>query len=434
MKFPALAGLLLLLGTAPAAGQERPDIGGSLYNGIGQSIATASVGGAAALPATRFPCRTCHGRDGAGGREGAAPPIRGSDLFRATSARPAYDAASLRDALEQGRTPDGRLLASLMPRYAMDDQTFAGISAYLARLDSLQRRGVHPRAITLAVAVPPDNAATARRYAEALQAALDELLGGQPIHGRKIAVALLAGDSAAILAGTEDAVAVVGLAPSTRLDVTAFTDRQVPVLFPLFPLAGSEDTTIVRGLMADRQDALRAIADRLASDKATAVTVIDAPGCGDDAGSFAAWFPGAGTRYTLSRLPLPAAHPRDVLLLCPDRRMARRILHDLPASSRIYGLAGELLSSAEAGRHHLVLASPEASLVSGAGSGHIVDVHARTVARLLVSALTSAGRDLDRTSLVAAIGTVRDAEAQLDYASDARNGTATVSFIETKPR
>ncbi len=126
--------------------------------------------------------------------------------------------------------------------------------------------------------------------------------------------------------------------------------------------------------------------------------------------------------------------PRDVLLLCPDRRMARRILHDLPTSSRVYGLAGELLSSAEAGRHHLVLASPEASLVSGAGSGHIVDVHARTVARLLVSALTSAGRDLDRTSLVAAIGTVRDAEAQLDYASDALNGTAIVSFIETKPR
>ncbi len=32
------------------------------------------------------------------------------------------------------------------------------------------------------------------------------------------------------------------------------------------------------------------------------MTVIDAPGCGDDAGSFAAWFPGAGTRYTLDIL------------------------------------------------------------------------------------------------------------------------------------
>jgi len=434
LKFPALAGLTLLLWTASAAGGDGPDAGSSLYNGLGEIPATVSISGAAALPAARFPCRTCHGRDGAGGREGAAPPIRGSDLFRATPARPAYDAASLKRALEEGRTPDGRILSSLMPRYAMDDATFARLSTYLDRLTGLQRRGVHPRSVTLAVAVPPDNAATARRYGEALKWALDELLGGRPIHGRTVAVTLLAGDTAAILDGAEDTVAIIGLAPSAQLDVPVFTDRQVPVLFPLFPLAGSEDTTIVRGLMADRQDALRAIADRLASDRATAVTVIDAPGCGDEGDAFVRRYALPGNRYTLSPLPLSGKHPRDVLLLCRDRKTAGRILHDLPASSRIYGLAGELLSSTEAGRHHLVLASPEASLVSREVQANIVDIHARSAARLLVSALKSAGRNLDRTTLVTAVGAVADAERQLDYAADPLNGTAFVPFIETKPR
>lgn len=433
MRCRALAGLSLLLWAAAAARGDAPDAGGNLYNGVGETTATVSVGGGAALPAARFPCRTCHGRNGAGGREGAAPPIRQSDLFRATPARPAYDAASLRRALEEGRAPDGRILASLMPRYAMDDATFASLSAYLGRLAVLQGRGVHPRSLTLAVAAPPDNAATARRYAQALRTALGALLGGS-VHGRTVTVALLAGDTAAILDGAEEAIAVIGLAPSARLDVAAFTDRQVPVLFPLFPLAGDEDTTIVRGLMADRRDAFRAIADRFASDKVAAVTVIDAPECGDEAGDFVRRYAVPGARYALSDLPLAGKDPRDVLLLCPDRQAARRILHDLPARSRIYGLAGELLSSAEAARHRLLLASPEASLVSGRERGNIVDAHAGTAARLLVSALKSVGRNLDRTRLVTAIGAVPDAERQLDYAADALNGTTSVPFIETKPR
>lgn len=266
------------------------------------------------------------------------------------------------------------------------------------------------------------------------KAALDTLLSGRPIHGRTVDVTLLPGDAADILDGAEDAVAVIGLAPSKQLDVPAFTDRQVPVLFPLFPISGSEDTTIVRGLMADRQDALRAIADRLASDKVTAVTVIAAAGCGDDAAGFIRRFPLAGVRYALSNVPLSGKGLRDVLLLCPDRRAARRVLHNLPAGSRIYGLARELLSSAEARRHHLVLASPEASLVSREVQGNIVDVHAKAAARLLVSALKSAGRNLDRTLLVAAVGAVSDAERQLDYAADALNGTVFIPFIETKPR
>ncbi|MBN9053323.1 MAG: hypothetical protein J0H80_05990 [Rhizobiales bacterium] len=434
MKGPALAGLLLLLWTAAAAGSDRPDAGRDLYNGVGAATATVSMGGAAALPATRFACRACHGRNGAGGREGAAPPIRASDLFHATLARPAYDTASLKRALAEGRAADGRVLASLMPRYAMDDATFASLAAYLERLAGLQRRGVHPRAVTLAVAVPPDNAATARRYADALRAALDDLLGGRPVHGRTVGVTLLAGDTAAILEGAEDAVAVVGLAPSARLDVAAFTDRQVPVLFPLFPLAGGEDATVVRGLMADRQDALAAIAARLASDKVTAMTAIDAPGCGGQAESFARRYAATGVRYTLSVLPLSAKAPHDVLLLCPDRQVARRVLHGLPDGLRIYGLAGELLSSAEAGRHHLVLASPEALLVSRDKKANLVDVHAAAAARLLVSALKSAGRNLDRTGLVAAVDAVSDPERQLDYAADTLNGTAFVPFIETKPR
>ncbi|WP_411033068.1 hypothetical protein [Shinella sp. BYT-45] len=321
----------------------------------------------------------------------------------------------------------------------MDEATFASLSAYLEQLDKLQRSGVRPRSVTIGIAIPPDNAATARRYAGRLRDALAILLGGRPVHGRTVAVELLEGDAAAILASAQkDVVAVVGLAPSARLDVAAFTDRQVPVLFPLFPLAGSEDKTIVRGLMADRQDALRAISDRFASDRVKTVIVIDEPGCGGAADGFIKRYGVTGIGYALSTPPLTrdAQHngTRHVLLLCQDQRKAKEVLQALPADAKIYGLASELLSPMQGSRHHLVLALPEIFLVSRKGDGNIVDVHAVAAARLLVSALKVAGRGLDRTRLVASIGAVPDAELPLDFAADALNGTRFVTFIETKPR
>lgn len=431
-----VAGFLILLAAAAfatTAAGETPDIGARIYNGVGKTGAVASVGGTAPVSATRFPCRSCHGRDGTGGREGGAPPVRLIDLFRTTPARPAYDRTSLRAALEQGRASDGRMLANVMPRYRLDEPAFAGLSRYLGRIVDIQKAGIRPREVVFGVAVPSDNPATAIRYGEALRRALREASGGRTVNGRDVSVELLEGTPDAILSKAGEVAAVVGLAPSAVIGVAAFTDRQVPVLFPLYPLSGAEDATIVRGIMADRQATLRAIADRVATDKVDVLGVLDDPGCGGLADVFIRRFGRSGVQYERIPSALPVKTPSAVLLLCEDRRRARKILESLPRDTRLYGIASELLLSVEEARRAAVLAIPEATLTARAENRSMIDAHAAASARLLIAALTLAGRDVNRTRLVASVGALRDAALGVDFSGGVLNGTSAVTFIESNP-
>lgn len=431
---------LLLVGSVNLVMAEEPsDAGSTIYNGTADIGATASLGGAPAMSAAKFPCGSCHGRDGAGGREGGVPPIRQIDLLRSTPARPAYDADAFKRALEEGRASDGRPLAGVMPRYALDDAALVSLSSYLERLPDLQRRGVS-RAVSIGIAVPTDNASVARLYAKMLQEAIDRELPGGLVHNRRIVIKLLEGTADAIVSeAREEVLAVVGLPPSSKLGVSAFTDQQVPVLFPLFPLNGDEDATIVLGMMADRQDGLRALADRIAADGVKTLGVLDSPECGGAAQDFVKRFARKGVRYEVVGMRensgLTASPDMPLLLLCRNRQVGH-ILASLPDRATVYGLANELLFAAKAGfaGRRLILASQEASAMSheaGAGKQSGLARHADLAARLLVSALKEASRSVTRTSLLNAVGSLQLPKTGLDFVRDELNGTSNVGIIET---
>ncbi|HSX62295.1 MAG TPA: SCO family protein [Tahibacter sp.] len=128
----------------------------------GKSV-TAQGPGGIAIEGAAAACAGCHRRSGYGGIEGRAhvPPITASSLFaapeprrvdrfralfqeqlapdvlarlRASSARPAYSAATFAQALSEGRASDGRALDALMPRYALSESDRANLAAYLATL------------------------------------------------------------------------------------------------------------------------------------------------------------------------------------------------------------------------------------------------------------------------------------------------------------
>ncbi len=433
---------LLLAGSVvnPVMAGEPTEAGSQIYNGTAVIGATASLGGAPAMSAAKFPCRSCHGRDGAGGREGGVPPIRQIDLLRSTPARPAYDADAFKQALEKGRASDGRPLAGVMPRYALDEVALASLSSYLEHLPDLQRRGISQRAVSIGIAVPMDNASVARLYARMLQEAIDRELPGGLVHNRRIVIKLLEGTADAIVSeAREEVLAVVGLPPSSKLGVSAFTDQQVPVLFSLFPLNGDEDATIVRGMMADRQDGLRALADRIAADGVKTLGVLDSPECGGAALDVVQRFARTGVRYEVVGMrvhsDLTVSPDMPLLLLCRNRQVGH-ILASLPDRATVYGLANELLFAAKAGfaGHRLILAVQEASAMSheaGASKQSGLVRHADLAARLLVSALKEASRGVTRTSLINAVGSLQLPKTGLDFVRDELNGTSIVGIIET---
>jgi len=238
----------------------------------------------------------------------------------------------------------------------------------------------------------------------------------------------------------EEVLAVVGLPPSSKLGVSAFTDRQVPVLFPLFPLNGDEDTTIVRGMMADRQDGLRALADRIALDGAKTLGVLYSPECGDAAQDFVRRFARKGVRYEVVGMrmhsDLTVSSDMTLLLLCHNRQQVGHTLTSLPDRAIVYGLANELLFAAKAGfaGRRLILATQEKSAMfheGGVGKQPGLARHADLAARLLVSALKEASRSVTRTSLINAVGSLQLPKTGLDFVRDQLNGTSAVGIIET---
>lgn len=145
--------------------------------------------GVGALPPAAAACVACHRPSAMGGTEGGvlAPPIAGPLLFAAGQPPPAaaqlkrqwlrhqtrraYTPALLARALGQGLDADGLPLASTMPRYALDAQTLADLTAFLHQRGRTPPPGVDARTLHLASVVTPQ-APPARRAAvlQAMQA------------------------------------------------------------------------------------------------------------------------------------------------------------------------------------------------------------------------------------------------------------------------
>jgi hypothetical protein len=142
--------------------------------------------GAGALPPAAAACVACHRPSAMGGTEGGVlvPPIAGPRLFSAGQppaaaallqrqwlrhqTRSAYTPALLARALGRGLDADGRALSTAMPRYTLDAQTLADLSAFLRQRGSTPPPGVDDQQLHLATVVTPQ--APAERRTAVLQA------------------------------------------------------------------------------------------------------------------------------------------------------------------------------------------------------------------------------------------------------------------------
>ncbi len=136
-----------------AADTQRLDIGKQIYltghTASGDAI-QAIVGGDAPVNGDQFSCVSCHRRSRLGSSEGGkqVPPLTAKALFKpaevsvtrgvlpkafkyAGSTRIPYTDETLAKAIREGIDPSGRKLDPLMPRYALDGDTVAALTAYL---------------------------------------------------------------------------------------------------------------------------------------------------------------------------------------------------------------------------------------------------------------------------------------------------------------
>jgi hypothetical protein len=119
-------------------------------------------------------CVNCHRRSGLGSYEGSVliPPIIGPYLFRDRATNTLdlalphvpgftpnllpYDDRSLALALRTGAAPGGRTLGALMPRFALDDASMAGLIDYLRHLSLGPMPGVGTEELEFATIITPD--------------------------------------------------------------------------------------------------------------------------------------------------------------------------------------------------------------------------------------------------------------------------------------
>lgn len=166
--------LMPALGCLVAVANELLSVGrgiylsGALAHGTSVSALTQRD---VALPAAAAACATCHRRSGLGGSEGTAkvPPITAAALFAPRAAAPtrsAYTERSLIRAITSGIDANGRLLDSLMPRYALDPNASEAIAAYLRQLGPTNSPGVSDDKVHLATVIADDAPAGAHAAIE----------------------------------------------------------------------------------------------------------------------------------------------------------------------------------------------------------------------------------------------------------------------------
>ncbi|SMF60903.1 hypothetical protein SAMN02982989_1136 [Xaviernesmea oryzae] len=427
--------LLAVCIAMPAAGADV-DTAAALYEGrSGIVVGTAEIGGTR-FPGTRFACKGCHGRDGRGGGESGAPSIEGTSLFAPMPDRPAYDIQSLAAALSEGRTPSGRKLSAVMPRYKLSADIISGLNIYLRELPARQRRGVTDENITFAVPAPPGTETFAKTYAALVEGSLRKSLGSLRLYGRQVRVVPMIGPPDEIATRAEaQAFAVMGMPPTTQPTMEDYLDRSIPVLFPLHPLSGDEDVTLVRGLSPSWRDIAQAVSGELARQKNEVLLILTTD-------------PDHPMLQALRRswkgklmLNLPAEtrdncnQPKCAALLLRQNTVdwPRSSLRTLPADIRIYLLSSEggqaALDAAKGGRNiTLILDAP--AMLSTAITDNVttIEAYASTSAAVLIDALRAAGPDPTRAALLDAIGDVVLPDYHLDYGKARLNGTSKVTF------
>lgn len=361
-------------------------------------------------------CRDCHGRDGAGGREGnvVAPPISAIALSRSALGRPAYDEASFALALREGIGADGRAFRAIMPRYELSPKEARALWGFLAGLDESERRGVGPDRIRIGI----DMRAGTRLFERLVSS---PVLSGQRIHGRSIAFVPVSGPADIETEG------ILALLLATDLSLRR-SDGGLPLLFPIPALDEPTRADEARSMVPSRRDQAEALLS--AADP-------DSPVMADEAGR--ALLAPSSRRPVIdagadARAMTPL--PREIVILV-DPSLWPGLVGRLPAGIRIHAIGQEaapvLPDLARAGFRVTMTEPTLGPNVLRAGAP--IERFAATAAVLLRSALVAAGRDLTRGSLLRAFDAIRlDGEdwPNLDYARYPRTGRRQVELLRSE--
>ncbi len=149
------------------------------------------------LPASSFPCSSCHGERGQGQAERGVAP---SDLSRdaltrpytvsaaAGRVRPPYDRALFERAITRGVDSGGTALADAMPRFNLSPADVSDLWAFLDKLKDEAEPGLNEGEVRIGVALPLSGPAwrTGQSMRGVLDALRADLNAAGGIHGRSL--------------------------------------------------------------------------------------------------------------------------------------------------------------------------------------------------------------------------------------------------------
>lgn len=429
------AGLGLLVAAAVADPAPAGGVGAALFEG-GPEAASVEVrvgtGRGLPAPASRFACRSCHGRDGRGGSEGGSPvpSIEPGALAVPTSRRPAYGADAFASTLRDGTDPAGRLLAPLMPRYGVSDEQAAELFSFLRAVAVRERAGVTTASVRFGVpaTVPPELAVAFHRA---------WLERGEPrIHGRRVVVEPV--DSAegenvfaSLFAPVRSREGPNGGLPRDAIRGEA---SGPPVLFPAAPLQGGEDPGLVRGLFASRAAQAAAL---LRDAPESAVLAADSDGLPllEGAGATSS---GERPVHAIDGTPRSDTATAFVVMANPAEWQRLAAHRRFRPGTTLYGCLDDAAGAAAELRRQglrLVLADPRP--VRAAGPLRPArDRFAAAAAAVLEAALSAAGRDLTRGQMLRALSALAvepPGWPALDYGRFPLTGSGDVGLIRLAP-
>lgn len=416
--------LLIAAACAPAYAQlsDAEERGRQIYFGEpGSPLDTAAVrigGMDVRLPASGFPCASCHGRSGSGFAERGAVP---TDLSRGALTRPysvmanqgrrrpPYTVSSFRAAVRNGKDPGGSALSEAMPRFELSDQQLGDLWAFLNVIDTLNDPGISDTEITIGVVLAPRSAGTAQRKLLDVLASDINALGG--IHGRSLRFDY----RPSITAPEADVLASLMLGNNGSLP----TER--PVINVSAEQAGQPQGFSLLASTGDQTAALR----RFAVERWGAVTLRDA--CD----------PSAGPTRLLSSSNCLAAGQRTERLLMPQT-----VFSTIPLAER-RNLPDETYVALAA---PLWRVAPQAQAAfartrARAGTGRetiVAESEAYSAAAVIIESLMRSGRDLSRERLVLALEELRDFEGAmtppLSFGRNRRTGSRGVAVVKYSPQ
>lgn len=420
MNTLSAATLLCLLAGSGAADVDNP--GRAVFKGLPEASGKVVIGNDT-VAASRFSCQSCHRRDGRGGGEGDAPPINWEALERPSGTRPAYDATSFAHLLATGETPSGSQISRLMPRYVLDESTVTSLISYLSALTAEQKTGIYPDRIVFGVPVFDEGTSNARVLVQALETAFSAKIPPNGLHGRRVDIRPLRGNATSILdhARTET-LAILSPPPSSHFDRSLFTSAGVPVLFPLDTVSEKEDADLVRSLYASHERITTMLVEKGVTDGCRQIMIAAETSAKEET-----------IRARLPQLDVVRAMPSDGFSDCILIVGGRVLPEARDKASTIYVLSddgADLQAMLRGYRGKIVVGRHAAAALRLAAARDIepFQAHAALIAETLHDALTSAGRDLTRTSLISEISAVSRHDLGLEFPNNSAFGSTAVEF------